>query len=180
MIALHDQLGNENEATATLEELVRRLPDDPQLVVDLVERQTRLGHRAEAAATFDRASARFARNRGALQQLATMASRAGEDRRALKTWQRLHRLDPGNEVVIIGLGESQFQAGAKSDARATWAALRERVRPPVHGHLRLAEVLLEHDLANEAAAEASGRKRWSPRTSSPTASWRRSSSARRS
>ena len=29
VIALHDQLGNETQATATLEELVRRLPDDP-------------------------------------------------------------------------------------------------------------------------------------------------------
>ena len=47
------------EATATLEELVRRLPDDSQLVVDLVERQTRLGHRAEAAAAFDRAMRPF-------------------------------------------------------------------------------------------------------------------------
>ena len=105
--------------------------------VELVDRQTRLGHRAEAAATFDRASARFATNRGALQQLATIAARCGEDRRALKTWQRLHRLDPGNEIVIIGLGEAQFQAGSKIDAKATWAELRERVRPPVHGHLRL-------------------------------------------
>jgi tetratricopeptide (TPR) repeat protein len=167
VIALHDQLGNETEATATLEELVRRVPDDPQLVVDLVERQTRLGHRAEAAATFDRASTRFASNRGALQQLATMAARSGEDRRALKTWQRLHRLDPGNEVVIIGLGEAQFQAGSKSEARATWAELRERVHPPVHGHLRLAEVLLEHDLGNEAAAEAKRAQALDPKDVEP-------------
>ena len=119
------------------------------------------------AATFDRASTRFASNRGALQQLATMAARSGEDRRALKTWQRLHRLDPGNEVVIIGLGEAQFQAGSKSDARATWAELRERVHPPVHGHLRLAEVLLEHDLGNEAAAEAKRAQALDPKDVEP-------------
>ena len=90
---------------------MRRLPDDPQLVVDLVERQTRLGHRAGAPPRSNRASARFAGNRSALQQLATLAARSGEDRRALKTWQRLHKLDPTNEIVIIGLGEAQFQAG---------------------------------------------------------------------
>jgi tetratricopeptide (TPR) repeat protein len=167
VIALDDQLGNEDAATATLEELVRRLPDDPQLVVDLVERQTRLGHRAEAAAAFDRASARFAGNRGALQQLATLAARSGEDRRALKTWQRLHKLDPGNEIVIIGLGEAQFQAGLKSDARVTWAALRDRVHPPVHGHLRLAEVLLEHDLGSEAIGEAKRAQALEPKSVEP-------------
>src|SRR4030095_14619915 len=35
VVALHDQLGNEREATATLDEMVRRLPDDAQLVVEL-------------------------------------------------------------------------------------------------------------------------------------------------
>lgn len=154
LVALCDQLGNEKEGTTTLEELVRRLPDDAQLAVDLIEREARQGHRAEAASAFDRALARFASNRSALQQLAGVASRSGEDRRALQTWQRLRRLDPGNEIVIIGLGESQFQLGQKNEARATWAVLRERVRPPAHGHLRLAEVLLEHDLAADAIVEA--------------------------
>jgi tetratricopeptide (TPR) repeat protein len=89
VVALFDQLGNEPDGTATLEELVRRLPDDAQLAVELIERQTRRGHHEEAAAAFDRAIARFGGNRSALQQLATLASRSGEDRRALKTWQRL-------------------------------------------------------------------------------------------
>jgi predicted Zn-dependent protease len=167
LIALQDQLGNESDATATLEELVRRSPDDPQLVVDLIERETRLGHRAEAAAAFDRATVRFASNRNALQQLATLAARSGEDRRALKVWQRLHRLDPGNEVVIIGLGESQFQAGLKNDARTTWSALRDRVRPPARGHQRLAEVLLEHDLGNDAITEAKRAQALEPKSVEP-------------
>jgi len=165
--ALHDQLGNEREATATLEELVRRLPDDSQLAVDLIDRQMRRGHRAEAAATFDKAIVRFAGNRSALQSLAMLASRSGEDRRALKTWQRLHKLDPGNEIVIIGLGESQFQVGQKPEARATWAALRERLRPPVRGHLRLAEVLLEHDLGADAVAEAKRAQALEPKSIEP-------------
>jgi tetratricopeptide (TPR) repeat protein len=154
LVALCDQLGNEREGTTALEDLVRRLPDDAQLTVELIDRQTRHGHRAEAAAAFDRALARFAGNRGALQQLATLASRSGEDRRAFQTWQRLRKLDPGNELVIIGLGESQFQLGQKNDARATWVALRDRIRPPARGHLRLAEVLLEHDLGADAISEA--------------------------
>ena len=146
---------------------MRRLPDDSQLAVDLIDRQMRRGHRAEAAAAFDRAIVRFAGNRSALQSLAMLASRSGEDRRALKTWQRLHKLDPGNEIVIIGLGESQFQVGQKTEARATWAALRERVRPPVRGHLRLAEVLLEHDLGADAVAEAKRAQALEPKSIEP-------------
>jgi tetratricopeptide (TPR) repeat protein len=167
LAALYDQLGNESEATATLAEMVRRLPDDSQLVVELVDRQTRHGQRAEAAAAFDRAIVHFAGNRGALQQLASLASRAGEDRRALQTWQRLRRLDPGNEIVIIGLGEAQFQVGQKNEARATWAALRDRVRPPLRGHLRLAEVLLEHDLGADAVAEAKRAEALEPKNVDP-------------
>ena len=167
LIALQDQLGNDDDGTATLADLARRMPDDSQLVVDLIERQTRHGHGAEAAAALDRASAHFANNRSALQQLASLATRTGEDRRALKTWERLHKLDPGSEVVIIGLGEAQFQAGLKTEARATWASLRERVRPPVHGHLRLAEVLLEHDLANDAIVEAKRAQALDPKSIEP-------------
>ena len=132
-----------------------------------IDRQTRHGHRAEAAAAFDRACARFAGNRGALSSSRRSPSRSGEDRRALKTWQRLRKLDPGNEVVIIGLGEAQFQLGQKNEARATWAALRERVRPPVHGHLRLAEVLLEHDLGADAIVEAKRAQALEPKNIDP-------------
>ena len=154
LIALADRLGREQEATATYEELTRRIAGDPQFPVELIDRQIRRGQRAEAAAVFDRAITRFARDRNALIALATVASRWGEDQRALKAWQLLRKLDPASEVVIIGLGESQFQLGKKDDARRTWAALRDRARPPSAGHLRLAEVLLEHDLTGDATAEA--------------------------
>src|SRR5262249_12234097 len=101
------------------------------------------------------------------QALATLASRSGEDRRALKTWQRLYKLDPGNELVIIGLGESLFQVGQRNEARATWAALRERVRPPLRGHLRLAEVLLEHDRGADAITEAKRAQALEPKNIEP-------------
>ena len=69
--------------------------------------------------------------------------------------------------MIVGLGESQFQVGQKNEARATWAALRERVRPPVRGHLRLAEVLLEHDLAADAIVEAKRAQALEPKNVDP-------------
>jgi tetratricopeptide (TPR) repeat protein len=154
LIALCDRLGRDQEATATYEELTRRIAGDPQFPVELIDRQIRRGQRAEAGAVFDRAIARFARDRGGLLALATVASRWGEDQRALKAWQLLRKLDPASEVVIVGLGESQFQLGKRDDAKRTWAALRDRVRPPSAGHLRLAEVLLEHDMTGDAATEA--------------------------
>ena len=134
-------------------ELARRLPSDARIAVDLVDRQMRTGHRTEAVATLDRAITRLARDRRALSELAATAARWGDDERALNAWQRLRRLDPHSESAIIGLGEAQFQRGKRDDARRTWTALREREKTPLAGHLRLAEVLLEHDLAADATAE---------------------------
>jgi HEAT repeat protein/Flp pilus assembly protein TadD len=154
LVALLDRLGRDEEATRACEELARRSPSDPRFAAELVDRQMRRGHRDEAAAALDRAIARFGHDRNALLELATVASRWGADERALAIWQRLHRLDPANEVAIIGLGEAEFQRGRKDDARRTWAALRDRRRQAPEGHLRLAEVLLEHDFVAEATAEA--------------------------
>ena len=153
VIVLLDRLGRDDEAALAHAELARRIPSDARLAVDLIDRQMRTGHRAEAVATLDRANTRFARDRTALSDLAAVAARWGDDEHALIAWQRLRRLDPGSEAAIIGLGEAQFQRGKRDDARRTWAALRERERTPLAGHLRLAEVLLEHDLAADATVE---------------------------
>jgi tetratricopeptide (TPR) repeat protein len=154
IISLLDRLGRDEEATDACEALTRRMPADPRPVIDLVDRQMRRGRRDDAGATLDRALARFARDRSALTELAFAASRWGDPARALAGWQRLRRIDPKNEVAIIGIGEAEFQRGHKEDAKRIWAALRDGARGSVTGHLRLAEVLLDHDMGAEASAEA--------------------------
>ncbi len=56
-------------------------------------------------------------------------------------------------MAILGLGEVQFQAHRKDAAIHTWQALRTGRSSKADGSARLAEVLMEHDLLEEATAE---------------------------
>jgi predicted Zn-dependent protease len=154
LLSLLDRLGREEEAVAALADLQRRIPDDIGFATELIDRQLAAGDRAAAGAALDRASVHFARHPDALQTLAECAERAGDHERAMAIWQRLRRREPTSAPAIVGLGEAQFQAGRKDDARRTWSALRDRAVSPAGGHLRLAEILLDHDLFAAAVEEA--------------------------
>jgi tetratricopeptide (TPR) repeat protein len=154
LLRLLDRLGRDEEAIVAARDLARRLPSEIGFSITLCERQRRRGDRAAADADFDRALARFSRQPAALQTLAETAARWGDDRRALAAWTRLVRVDPTSEVAVVGLGEVQFQAGKREDARRTWATLRKRASSPAKGHLRLGELLFDHDLLNDAIEEA--------------------------
>jgi tetratricopeptide (TPR) repeat protein len=167
LLALLDRLGRDREASAAARDLARENPNDWRLALELMTRQVRREQRPEAEASFDRALVRFARNPDALAELAALAGRWGDNERALAAWQRLRHIDPRNEVALIGLGEAQFQAGKRDEARRTWSMLRERAHTPAAGHLRLAEVLLEHDLATDAAAEARRAQVLDPKSVAP-------------
>jgi tetratricopeptide (TPR) repeat protein/HEAT repeat protein len=167
IVALLERLGREEEATAAYEALARMAPREPRWAVELVEREFRLHQRKLAEDHFDRAAARFADNPAGLAQLAELASRWGQDRRALAAWERVRRLDPRNELAILGLGEVQFQRGHKDAALRAWQALRDKERVPAAGHLRYAEVLLEHDLALEALVEVQRAQALDPKQTRP-------------
>ena len=154
LLRLLDRLGRDEDAIIAARDLARRLPSEIRFSTDLCERQWRHGDRAAADATFDRALARFSRQPTALQPLAETAARWGDDKRALAAWTRLVRAEPTSEVAIVGLGEAQFQAGKRDDARRTWAMVRTRAAPPAKGHLRLGELLFDHELLNDATEEA--------------------------
>ncbi len=154
LVALLDRAGHPKEARQVGEELQRAVPSDAGLAAEVADRQWQAGDHAQAGATMDRALARFARQRSALEQLAELAGRWRDDRRAIRAWTQLTRLDPNSEVAVVGLGEAQFQAGDRAAARRTWGALRRRASSTTAGHLRLGEILLDHDLTNDARDEA--------------------------
>ncbi|MES1209669.1 MAG: tetratricopeptide repeat protein, partial [Pseudomonadota bacterium] len=167
LVALLDRAGHPKEARRVGEELARALPADAALAAEVADRQWQAGEHAEAGATMDRALARFARQPTALEQLAELAGRWRDDRRAIRAWTQLTRLDPDSEVAVVGLGEAQFQAGDRAAARRTWAALRRRASTPAAGHLRLGEILLDHDLTNDARDEARAAQATDPEGSAP-------------
>ena len=154
LLRLLDRLGRDGEAIVVARELAHRLPSQSRFSVALCERQWRQGDRAAADLTFDRALGQFSREPAALQTLAETAARWGDDKRALAAWTRLVRVDPTSEVAVVGLGEAQFLAGKREDARRTWGTVQKRAASPAQGHLRLGELLFDHDLLNDALEEA--------------------------
>ncbi|MES1166151.1 MAG: hypothetical protein ABUR63_10350, partial [Verrucomicrobiota bacterium] len=167
LVALLDRAGQPNEARQVGEELARALPADAALAAEVADRQWQAGDRAAAGATMDRALRRFARQPTALEQLAELAGRWRDDRRAIRAWTELTRLDPDSEVAVVGLGEAQFQSGDRAAARHTWAVLRRRASSPATGHLRLGEILLDHDLTNDARDEARAAQAADPQGAAP-------------
>ncbi len=154
LLGLLDWLGRDGEALEAAQTLARQHPSEVGFSIGLGERQWRRGDRAAAGATFDRTLVRFAREPTALETLAETATRWGDDRRALAAWTRLVHVDPTGEIAVVGLGEAQFQAGRHDEARRTWAAVRKRASSPAEGHLRLGELLFNHELVSEALEEA--------------------------
>jgi tetratricopeptide (TPR) repeat protein/HEAT repeat protein len=152
IVTLLDRLGRDDEVVSLYEDLARRAKDDPSWAIELVERELRRGRRKQAEAHFDAASTRFRGSPSAMIRLAELAARFGEDGRARAAWERVHRLAPRDEQGILGLGETQFAEGQRELAAKTWRALRDGGRG-VDGRLRLAEVLMEHDLVGPALAE---------------------------
>jgi tetratricopeptide (TPR) repeat protein/HEAT repeat protein len=161
IITLLDRLGREDEAVAVYEDRARLEAGDPKWSLELVDRELRQGRRREAGVALDRAAAHFARSPSATLQLAELAARWGDDARALAAWERVRKLAPHDEQGILGLGELQFSGGKRALALRTWQALRGR--GGVAGRLRLGEVLLEHELLDEATAEAQAVRGVAPR-----------------
>jgi tetratricopeptide (TPR) repeat protein len=167
LMALLDRAGRPQEARTVAEELAHRRPGDVDLAMELAERQWRAGDRAAAGATLDQALARYAAEPTALERLAELAERWRDDRRAIRAWTLLNRREPGSDVAAIGLGEAQFQAGDRGAARRTWATLRRRSASPAGGHLRLGEILLDHDMLSEARDEAQAAEAADPDGAAP-------------
>jgi tetratricopeptide (TPR) repeat protein len=153
-LALLERLGRETEVMAVYAEIERRWPDDAAFAIERVERKFRLGERDAARALFDRSLRAFRRNGDALAKLADLASRWSEDERVLAAWDAVLALAPRDERAIIGLGEAHFQRGRRELARRTWRGLLSAVRPKAEAHARLAELLGDHELLDEAIVEA--------------------------
>ncbi len=154
LVALLDRLGRETELMAAYDQIGRRWPEDSSFALERIERKFRFGERDEARALFDKALRTFRRDGDALAKLADLASRWTEDDRVLSAWDAVLALAPHDERAIVGLGEAHFQRGRRELARRTWRLLLGAVKPRPEAHARLAELLGDHDLLDEAVAEA--------------------------
>jgi tetratricopeptide (TPR) repeat protein len=150
LVALLDRLGRDDEVARLYETSMKAAAVDTETILDMIERKYRRGERADGQRRFDQALRRLKRSPRALVRLADLASRWNEGERVLACWDSLYALDPRDERAIVGLGEAHFQAGRRELARRTWHGLLRVVRPPAAANARLAELLGDHDLLDEA------------------------------
>ena len=162
LVELLDRLGRDGEVGRLYDRSAARGQLDPDSVLEMIERKYRRGERQDAQARFDRAFRQLKRSPAALVRLADLASRWNEGERVLGCWDALLALDPRDERAIVGLGEAHFQAGRRELARRTWHALLRLVQPPAAAHARLAELLGDHDLLDEALPLARAAQRLEP------------------
>ncbi len=162
LVALLDRLGRDDEVARVYEASVARLGVDTDTVLEMIERKYRRGQRQDAQRRFDQALRRLRRSPPALVRLADLASRWNEGERVLACWDALFALDPRDERAIVGLGEAHFQSGRRELARRTWQGLLRVVKPPAAAHARLAELLGDHDLLDEALPLARAAQRLEP------------------
>ncbi|HEX3696259.1 MAG TPA: HEAT repeat domain-containing protein [Polyangia bacterium] len=169
--SLLDRMGQPEAAIAEYEALERLAPRDVRFAVEIIDRRFRRGQTAQARQAFDRSLVRFGNEPAALAELAQLGAHWTDDQRAIAAWQRLRHISPGDEEAIVGLGEMYFQRGKKESALRTW---RELLRPTPSrkvskgdAHLRLSDVLMDHDLFDEAAAEVSAARSLEPERAAP-------------
>jgi tetratricopeptide (TPR) repeat protein len=162
VLALLDRLGRSEELGRTYDELARQAPEDLDLLLEIVEARWRRGDKEEARRRFGQVLQRFRRRPQALVRLADLASRWGDDDRVLESWDAMLALDPRDERAIVGLGEAHFQRGRRELARRTWYGLLRAVRPVADAHGRLAELLGDHEMLDEAVAEARAAQKLEP------------------
>ena len=161
LLRLLDRLGRQDELGRRFDRLAStgaRL----DLLLPVVERAYDQGDRPRAQARFDRLLKSVRRNRAALLKLADLASRFDDHERVLASWDVLFALDPGDEQAIIGLGEAQLARGRRELARRTWGALLRARRPAAEAHARLADILSDHDMLDDAVVQAQAARRLQP------------------
>ncbi|HEY2902893.1 MAG TPA: hypothetical protein VGL59_20085, partial [Polyangia bacterium] len=169
--SLLDRMGQPDAAIVEYEALARLAPRDVRFAVEIIERRFRRGQTAQAQQAFDRSLVRFGNDPAALSELAQLGAHWADDQRAIAAWLRLRHIVPDDEAAIVGLGEMYFERGKKESALRTW---RELLRPTAarklskgDAHLRLGDVLMDHDLFDEAAAEVAAARTLEPERAAP-------------
>ena len=163
VLTLLDRLDRQDELAPRFDRLARSSARSLDLLLPLVERAYERADLQRARDRFDRLLRAGRRSRPALIRLADLASRFEDHDRVLASWDALRALDPRDEQAILGLGEAHFQRGRRELAHRTWGTLLRIVRPLAAGQARLAEILADHDMLDEALAAAQAARRLAPR-----------------
>lgn len=155
-IAVARRVGTGSEVARLYEELATLMGRElPAVATEALDGLWRLGRQEAAVRAFDDLMVGREKPVPMLRAMAEVAARWGDDRRSEVCWEILLKRDPRSEVAILAVGEIRLQRGQRRLAVATWRALLSgRGRSLADAHARLGEILADHELREEALAEA--------------------------
>ena len=148
LIRLLKEQSKIEEAIKQYDLLINSVKDQPQYVFDLCDLLIGRGERPKALARLK--TLEGSADPDVLERLASYYSQIGEDKLALALMERLAKSGGDDPSYIVDLGDYYYQRSQTDKAKEIWKKLLVLVTPKAKGLAALAEVYLDHDLAEEA------------------------------
>ncbi len=150
VVQLFEIEGKLDQASHEYELLIRASPNDPDFVFRFAETLIQRGDRARALAELGRLEARTAGDDETASALVDFYERINEPDRATRLLDRLANTRGSDPRYLVDLGDQYYRKGDTKRAREIWERIRVMVPDRAKGLHSLGEVLLEHDLSDEA------------------------------
>ena len=150
LVRLLQSQGDLDRAIAEYEGLIRAAPNNPQFVFEQCDALLQRGDRARALRLLTELEARAGTDEDVLGRLADFYGRIGEGEKSLRILTRLASVATGDAGHLVDLGAHYFQDGNRDLALQTWRRILVTVQPRARALAAYGDVLLEHDLINDA------------------------------
>jgi cellulose synthase operon protein C len=144
--------GEIDKAITEYESLVRAAPNNPTFVFELAEAILQRGDRGRAMRLLTEVEGRSGSDEEILSRLADFYGRIGESEKSVAALTKLSQLNTNDPSHIVDLGSRYFQDGKTQLAMQTWRRMLTVVQPRARALSSLGDVLLEHEMSEEAIA----------------------------
>ena len=154
--------GRMQESLRQLEELSRQFPERLEYALQLVDLLIQQGKNDRARDVLARLQRASAGDPNAAPSLAEAWERLGDSGRALEVLQRAVDGGDTSKETIVELGRRLAQQGKRNAAARVWRRLVKLAPSRPAGLLRLADLLVSHDMVDEALRSIDEARRLAP------------------
>ncbi|NRA33477.1 MAG: HEAT repeat domain-containing protein [Polyangiaceae bacterium] len=147
LLQIQGELGR---VTQHYQKLIIAAPHNPDFVFRLAEAWLQRGRRDKALEQLRKLEARSGTDEDILGSLVDFYERVGEGDRAMALLERLSRNPQGSARYLIELGDRYFAQGEEERAQQIWKRILNVVPGRADALHAYGEVLLQHDLVDEA------------------------------
>ncbi len=152
MVRLLQTQGDLDKAISEYEALIRAAPNNPEFVFEQCEALIQRGDRVRALKLLGELEARAGADEESLSRLADFYGRIAQGDAQLRVLTRLSQVGASDPTHLVDLGDRYFQDGNAALALQTWRRILTTVSPRARALAALGDVLLEHDMGDEALA----------------------------